>query len=280
VARPLCEPVELAAGARLRLERVAEGSAAPASASFPHFHEVHELVLFGQVEGWLQVEGERWPLRPGCAVWVPSMRIHDYALGPGPRNWLLLQLDPALAAQLRARGGLDGLANPCCRLPGAGGRERLDVLLRWLSAAPPGAPELPALLELLLRTLLAAPASAGEPVAGYRADLERLRPAIEWLRREPADPPGAEAAAAACALSPAWFSRCFKRQVGLSWSDYVRAHRLQLAAQRLLDETRSAASISDSLGFSTPSHFGELFQRRFGMTPAAYRRRFGRAPRG
>ena len=51
------------------------------------------------------------------------------------------------------------------------------------------------------------------------------------------------------------------------------AHRLQLASQRLLEGDGSVAKIAEDLGFSSPSHFGELFLRRFGMTPAAYRRR-------
>ncbi|NMW23056.1 helix-turn-helix transcriptional regulator, partial [Rhodanobacter denitrificans] len=92
------------------------------------------------------------------------------------------------------------------------------------------------------------------------------------LRSNPADAPGAEQAAVLCALSPAYFSRRFKQQVGMSWSDYVRTHRLHLASRRLLESGQSVAAIADSLGFSTPSHFGELFHRRFGMTPGDYRR--------
>ena len=45
--RPLCEPVDLAPGARIRIERVREGPDAGASGAFPHFHDVHEIVLFG-----------------------------------------------------------------------------------------------------------------------------------------------------------------------------------------------------------------------------------------
>ena len=103
--------------------------------------------------------------------------------------------------------------------------------------------------------------------------LERLRPAIERLRRDPARAPAAEEAAALCALSPAYFSRRFHQQLGMPWSDYVRAHRLHLACQRLLESRRSVASIANELGFASPSHFGELFQRRFGVTPHTYRRK-------
>ena len=58
----------------------------------------------------------------------------------------------------------------------------------------------------------------------------------------------------------------------MSWSEYVRTHRLHLASQLLLESTRSAAAISRELGFATPSHFGEQFLQRFGMSPSVYRR--------
>ena len=91
-------------------------------------------------------------------------------------------------------------------------------------------------------------------------------------RRRPADAPGAEQAAALCAMSAAYFSRRFKQQVGMSWSDYVRTHRLHLASRRLLETEQSIAAIAADLGFATPSHFGELFLHRFGVTPGEYRR--------
>jgi AraC-type DNA-binding domain-containing proteins len=73
-------------------------------------------------------------------------------------------------------------------------------------------------------------------------------------------------------MSAAYFSRRFKQQVGMSWSDYVRTHRLHLASRRLLETDQSVAAIASDLGFATPSHFGELFLHRYGITPGEYRR--------
>jgi len=56
----------------------------------------------------------------------------------------------------------------------------------------------------------------------------------------------------------------------------VRTHRLHLASRRLLETDQPVAAIADALGFSTPSHFGELFHWHFGVTPKDYRR-LGRA---
>lgn len=272
IERPLCEPVEVAPGVRILLDRVRHGADAPASAAFPHFHDVHELVLFGQVDGWIFADDRRWRLRPGCVVSVPSMVTHDYALGPGPRDWLLLRIDAASAAELRRRPRLERLGEAFCASPGPDQAERLAMLGDWLLGRPPGDPAVPSLVELVLRLAVESEPLPAQAMRRRADGLERLRPAVERLRERPADPPGVEAAAALCALSPAWFSRRFKRLVGLSWSEYVRQHRLRLASQRLLDSDESVAAIAEELGFSSPSHFGELFGQRFGMPPAAYRR--------
>jgi len=270
----LCEPVELRPGARLRVERVRHGADAPASPSFPHFHDVHELVIFGRVGGWMLAQGQRYELAPGCVAFVPSTRTHDFALDPGPRDWVLVQIDAGGDDPVAARTGVAALSEPFCAQPNAAQRVRLDTLVEWAVPLAPDAASLRPIVELMLHTAVAAPRVAGERLP-HGGGIDRLRPAIEALRRDPAHPPSAAEAASLCAMSAAWFSRRFQRQIGLSWSDYVRTHRLHLASQRLLEDDASVATVATALGFSSPSHFGELFLRRFGVTPAVYRRRSG-----
>jgi AraC-like DNA-binding protein len=277
--RPICEPVELRPGAQLRVERVQQGPGTVASDPFPHFHDVHELVLFGNVAGDFSVEGRRYPLSPGCIAFVPSMREHDFALAGGARDWLLVQIDAIAGEALAQSPGLERLAHGFCGKPDLRLRHRIDMLADWLAEAGSDDPLAVALAGLLLRAAVRAPEIEGETLPANGDSLNRLRPAIERLRRDPAQAPSAEQAAALCALAPAYFSRRFKQQVGMAWSEYVRTHRLHLASQRLLDSDQTVVEIADGLGFSTPSHFGDLFHRRFGLTPNAYRRA-GRARRG
>ncbi|MGA0586491.1 helix-turn-helix transcriptional regulator [Dyella sp. KRB-257] len=269
--RPISEPVELAPGAPLRAERIRQGREVAASEPFVHFHDVHELVLFGQVAGHFDTEDRRHALAPHSLVFVPSLHQHDFALAPGPRDWILLQIDAAAGDPLLAAPGLERLRQPFCAQPDPDLHRRLSQLADWLVGLVPDDPLALPLAGLLLRAIVRAPAVEGEKLAADTHGLHRLRPAIDRLRRHPADAPGAEQAAALCALSPAYFSRRFKQQVGMSWSDYVRTHRLHLASRRLLDTSQSIAAIASELGFATASHFGDLFHRRFGMTPGEYR---------
>lgn len=269
--RPICEPVELPPGAPVRVERIRQGREAGASDPFVHFHDVHELVLFGRVAGFFVADDRRYALAPRCIAFVPSMRHHDFALGPGPRDWMLVQVEAIAGEALGRVPGLERLRHPFCAHPDRVLHRRLMLLADWLAELDVADPLSLPLVELLLRGAVRAPAVDGEKLAADAGGLSRLRPAIDWLRRSPADAPGAEQAATLCALSPAYFSRRFRQLVGMSWSDYVRTHRLHLASRRLLETTQNIATIATSLGFATPSHFGELFRRRFGMTPKEYR---------
>lgn len=270
--RPICEPVELPPGAPVRIERIRQGRSAKASEPFVHFHDVHELVLFGRVAGRCDLEDRRYTLMPGAIVFVPSLHQHDFSLEAGPRDWVLLQVDAAAGESLSRHAGMERLREPFCTKPGRQLGARLRELADWLLELEPLDPLTLPVTGLLLRAAAQAPAIAGEKLATRARSLHRLRPAIDCLRRQPAAAPGAEQAAALCAMSPAYFSRRFKQQVGMSWSDYVRTHRLHLASQRLLEPGQSIAAIAAGLGFATPSHFGELFLHRFGLTPGEYRR--------
>lgn len=270
--RPICEPVELPPGAPVRAERIRQGREAQATDPFVHFHDVHELVLFGRVSGHFITGERRYTLTPHSMAFVPSMRQHDFALAAGPRDWLLIQVEAGAGEALARTPGLERLRTPFCARPGRALRQRLRLLAEWLVELDAADPLALPLAGLLLRAAVQAPVVEGEKRAANAGSLRRLRPAIDQLRRHPAQAPGAEQAAQLCALSPAYFSRRFKQQVGMSWSDYVRTHRLHLASRRLLETGQSIAAIAADLGFSTPSHFGELFHRRFGMTPSAYRR--------
>lgn len=269
-AGSLCEPVEVRPGRWVRAERIWRSAGYPAPDPFSHFHDAVELVWFESVAGELVSEDGAFPLTGGTAVVVPSMRQHDFVIGPGPHEWILVQIDPALLPVPLAA------TLTCAVAPFAGvGRQRMAVLFNWLlelgetDEAPPST--LARVVELTLSEVVAAAAASPRLADARIAGLERLRPALDLVARDPASPPDLEGAAAACCLSPAYFSRRFKAVFKANWSDYVRSYRLRLAAQRLATGGARIGDISFSLGFATPAHFAALFQRRFGVSPRAYR---------
>lgn len=277
--RPICEPVELAPGATVLAERVVHGADAAATDPFPHYHDVCELVVFGRVGGAFIADGRRYPLAPGCIAYAPSMQQHDFSLAPGARDWVLIQIDPVTAEELARCPGLERLAHPFCAHPDPQLRARIASLADWLADLDADDGLVPGLVELLTAAAARAPVIDGEPTSVQKPGFERLRPAIDRLRVDPAHPPSLEEAASLCGLSPAYFSRRFGRQLGMPYGDYVRTYRLHMAARHLLSSDAAIAAIAYRLGFATPSHFSATFHARFGVSPRTYRQAHGRRRR-
>lgn len=83
-----------------------------------------------------------------------------------------------------------------------------------------------------------------------------------------------EALAAKACLSPRQFTRRFKKVFGATPADFVETSRLDEARRRLSAHGSSIAAIADSVGFASADAFRRAFERRFGVTPRAYRQRF------
>ena len=79
------------------------------------------------------------------------------------------------------------------------------------------------------------------------------------------------ALARAARLSPAHFSREFRRAFGETPHQYLLTRRLERAAALLRSTDRSVADICFTVGLSSVGSFTTSFGRTYGMTPTAYR---------
>ncbi len=72
-------------------------------------------------------------------------------------------------------------------------------------------------------------------------------------------------------MSPAHFSRMFKKVMGLSYQDYLNGRRITKAKNLLRTSAQSVTEIAVSLGFADPTGFGRIFKKLTDQTPSAYR---------
>lgn len=78
-------------------------------------------------------------------------------------------------------------------------------------------------------------------------------------------------------LSASYLSRLFKKETGVSVSDYVREKKIEKAQHLLKYCDYSLIEIANYLSFSSQSHFIQLFKEFTGMTPKKYRDLHSRA---
>jgi AraC-like DNA-binding protein len=98
--------------------------------------------------------------------------------------------------------------------------------------------------------------------------LLRAKDLADARYREPLDVP---ALARAAHLSPAHFSREFRRAFGETPHQYLLTRRLERAAALLRATDRSVADICLNVGLRSVGSFTTSFGRLFGQSPTAYR---------
>ncbi|MDK1374309.1 MULTISPECIES: GlxA family transcriptional regulator [unclassified Sinorhizobium] len=112
-------------------------------------------------------------------------------------------------------------------------------------------------------------------LAGQIAQKTPIRSAQDFIADNLAADLTVAAIARRVGMSERNFSRQFKQEVGMTPADYVESMRLE-AGRRLAEDTSiPLKKIATDIGFTDDVAFRRSFVRRFGTSPAAYRRSFG-----
>jgi two-component system, response regulator YesN len=75
-------------------------------------------------------------------------------------------------------------------------------------------------------------------------------------------------------LSPSYFSRLFKEEVGMTFVEYLSFVRVQKAKTMLRVSSLPIEIIANNTGFSNASYFATAFKKLVGKTPREYREQF------
>lgn len=104
---------------------------------------------------------------------------------------------------------------------------------------------------------------------------ERLERLVAGVMDDPGGDHRVEVLAARVGMSPRHFARQFREQTGQTPAAFVAQVRVE-AAQRVLTQSDAGmAEVAHGCGFGTPETLRRTFLRVIGVTPSAYRERFG-----
>lgn len=72
-------------------------------------------------------------------------------------------------------------------------------------------------------------------------------------------------------LSANYFGDLIKKETGQSAQEYIQSKVIDVAKERIFDQSKSVSQIAYELGFKYPQHFTRLFKQRVGLSPNDYR---------
>ncbi|QYM78402.1 helix-turn-helix transcriptional regulator [Horticoccus luteus] len=256
----------------------------------PHDHDYYEICLMvrGRVEH--EVAAGRQRLRPGSVVVVPPGGVHAFWSAKDVQVINVYYLAEWLAAGLSAHGSERGLVplflaqalfrrewatRPTVFELGASTAAAVTVELTEIreelaASCPSPLFVRTAFLKLLVRLARAAAVPGDEFSTAVRAVLNDIDAVVEHNGRF--DLPSV---LRTWPVSADHASRLFREATGFSPLEYYQRRRVQQASARLLDGSRTVTEVALALGFADAAHFSRAFSKYAGLTPRAYRQKYG-----
>ena len=127
------------------------------------------------------------------------------------------------------------------------------------------------LLLLLLRDLSARRPADDLPAAPPES-IMKIYSALLLVNRRYTEDLTEELCASEIGFSRCYFSRLFRRVVGVGFKQYLTGTRLRRAERELLTTDRSVSEIAAAVGFNSIAYFISCFRQKNKVSPTAYRR--------
>ncbi len=215
------------------------------------------------------VRGCRFRLGEGGMVLYTPNEAQDYIYCSDDRPEIYwVHFTGTLAADLLARLGLT------CGVYTVGVdaryRELAECIIRELQLRRPWEDTLTA--ALLTEWLTRMARRHGE-ARGHRPRSAMIEQAVEEIERHFTEPLTVSELAARFHVEVCWFSRLFRRQMGVSPQQYLINVRMAKARELLGTTDCSVGEVARLAGYDNPLYFSRVFSKWYGCSPREYRRR-------
>jgi len=242
-----------------------------------HWHRSVEifLVLEGNIDFY--INSEQIVLGQGQLILVNSNEVHSIDC-PDPNFTLVLQIPRALFEQYLT--GADTLVFYRSGEKDALLAASIEQMYEIYSSRPYGymfgvLRDFYQIMYLLVSDYRIA--EVDEERKLQNRNLERLSSITDYIRANYNENLTLEKVADRFGFSPAYLSRMFQKYAGINYKKYVQELRIEAGYRLLMNTARPVGEIAMECGFPDGRSFAKAFSRRYGMTPAQYRKT-GRGP--
>jgi transcriptional regulator GlxA family with amidase domain len=101
----------------------------------------------------------------------------------------------------------------------------------------------------------------------------RVRHAINLISKDLTRPPVLEDVAREVNLSTPHLRSLFRAEAGMTPAQHLKSLRMQKAKELLETTFLSVKQVMFQVGIDDKSHFARIFRKKYGLSPAEYRRR-------
>lgn len=112
---------------------------------------------------------------------------------------------------------------------------------------------------------------------GKRVNNRKIDQSLQYIHEHYQKKLTARQVGAQVGLSEVYFSNLFKKELGMTFGDYLTNYRMNVAKYLLVNGDYKVYEIAEMTGYTSPQYFSQLFQRETGYTPMEYMAHRGEA---
>lgn len=246
----------------------------------PHWHKAMELLLFVKGKVTCKFSNKTLHAKPGDIYLINSHEVHETRCS---RNavYLVIHIDPM--PMCRYVANFDQMTFSLAHDPEdtvkAVAYEQLKIHLQEIlrqieETAPAFKLECQARLFALTAILVKyfSQGLAVEERSLQRRDMTRLEPLLEYIQLHHGQELPLDEAADRMGLNKEYFCRLFKKNMGVSYLQYVYQVRATAVCRELEVSDDTIGEIAERHGFKEPKMLNQYFKELYGCTPSEKRK--------
>ena len=249
----------------------------------PHWHKAVELLLFVKGKVTCNFENAKLHFKAGDMFIINSHEVHETKCSRGAR-YLVVHIDPNSMLhyvptfdQLRFHLAFDP-EDQVKAMAYEQLRAHMNEILRQTAEEPGVTYKLDRQARLFaVAALLVKHFSqplAVEETRLQRSDMSRLEPLLEYIQLHHGEELPLDEAVDFMGLNKEYFCRLFKKNMGVSYLQYVYQVRTTAVCRELETTEDPIGEIAERHGFRDPKMLNQYFREIYGCTPSEKRKFF------